>query len=88
MCRLPEKQKLMQAYVERNSQCISVATASLGIFVTLLAGKGNVRLAAEFNFFCDAEAARIVLEETQCPCQIVGWEVSGLQTKFSWVRKS
>ncbi len=38
-------------------------------------GVGNVTPAAEYNFWCDAEAARIVLR-SGLPLRVVGWDVS------------
>lgn len=37
-------------------------------------GIGNVTSSAEFNFFSDAEAAKIVLSESKCPVYIFPWE--------------
>lgn len=38
-------------------------------------GVGNITKCAEFNFWFDPEAARIVLTETKCPLFILPWEV-------------
>ena len=40
-------------------------------------GVGNVTMAAEFNFYCDPVAARVVLEDLYCPKYLVTWELSG-----------
>lgn len=37
-------------------------------------GSGNVKEAAEFNFFSDPVAARVVLQRATCPVTIVPWE--------------
>ncbi|XP_037937929.1 pyrimidine-specific ribonucleoside hydrolase RihB-like [Teleopsis dalmanni] len=37
-------------------------------------GVGNFTRAAEFNFYCDPEAAHIVLEKSICPVTILPWE--------------
>ncbi|KFM58207.1 Inosine-uridine preferring nucleoside hydrolase, partial [Stegodyphus mimosarum] len=39
-------------------------------------GVGNTTEVAEFNFFCDPEAANIVLTETLCPFALVPWETT------------
>ena len=38
-------------------------------------GVGNVKVAAEFNFHTDPEAAYIVLRLAQCPLYVLPWEV-------------
>ncbi|XP_071546275.1 inosine-uridine preferring nucleoside hydrolase-like isoform X2 [Panulirus ornatus] len=38
-------------------------------------GKGNATLSAEFNFACDPEAARVVLEETTLPIHLTPFEI-------------
>lgn len=37
-------------------------------------GVGNISRCAEFNFWCDPEAAHIVLDESKCPIIIYPWE--------------
>ncbi|GFT84189.1 probable uridine nucleosidase 2 [Nephila pilipes] len=39
-------------------------------------GIGNTTASAEFNFYCDPEAANIVLTEAKCPVQMVPWETT------------
>lgn len=39
-------------------------------------GIGNTTDSAEFNFYCDPEAANIVLTEAQCPVLMVPWETT------------
>ncbi|GFS70402.1 IU_nuc_hydro domain-containing protein [Trichonephila clavipes] len=37
---------------------------------------GNTTDSAEYNFYCDPEAANIVLTEAQCPVRMVPWETT------------
>ena len=37
-------------------------------------GIGNTTRSAEFNFYCDPEAANIVLERSNCNIVILPWE--------------
>ncbi|KAK3108893.1 hypothetical protein FSP39_018098 [Pinctada imbricata] len=47
-------------------------------------GKGNSKnICAEFNFFCDPEAANIVLNQLSCPITLVGMEVC-FDNPFTW----
>lgn len=39
-------------------------------------GEGNVTPAAEFNFYCDPEAAHVMLTEASCPVLMVPWETT------------
>ncbi|GFY58183.1 probable uridine nucleosidase 2 [Trichonephila inaurata madagascariensis] len=39
-------------------------------------GIGNTTDSAEYNFYCDPEAANIVLTEAQCPLRMVPWETT------------
>lgn len=41
-------------------------------------GVGNITATAEFNFYCDPEAASICLRELECPVTLAPWEVSQL----------
>ncbi|GIY04120.1 probable uridine nucleosidase 2 [Caerostris darwini] len=47
-------------------------------------GVGNTTDTAEFNFYCDPEAANIVLTESQCPVHIVPWETV-MEYGIDWV---
>jgi len=46
-------------------------------------GVGNVTMAAEFNFYCDPVAARVVIEDLRCPKYLVTWELSGVNKYLS-----
>ena len=46
------------------------------IIILLFPGKGGDRLAAEFNFMADPEAAYITLQELKCRTTIISWETS------------
>lgn len=46
-------------------------------------GIGNVTRCAEFNFWYDPEAARIVITETQCPLHILPWEICLKASEFT-----
>ena len=46
-------------------------------------GVGNVTMAAEFNFYCDPVAARVVIEDLTCPKYLVSWELSGTRSYLS-----
>lgn len=37
-------------------------------------GIGNISKCAEFNFWCDPEAAKIVFTESKCPVYVFPWE--------------
>ncbi|KAK7065655.1 hypothetical protein SK128_012794, partial [Halocaridina rubra] len=37
-------------------------------------GEGNITVAGEFNFTCDPEAAKVVLEEVERPIHVTPWE--------------
>lgn len=51
-------------------------------------GIGNVTKYAEFNFYADPEAAKIVIERLEeCPVCIVPWETCK-NTTITWVNYS
>jgi len=50
----------------------------------LIAGKGNVTSSAEFNFYQDPEAAKVVLFELDCRKTMVTWELF-LHYALPWV---
>ena len=54
------------------------------IIILLFPGKGGDRLAAEFNFNADPEAAYITLQELKCRTTIISWETSKT-LGVSWV---
>jgi hypothetical protein len=39
-------------------------------------GIGNTTAAAEFNFYCDPEAAHVVIRNMKCPITILPWEAA------------
>ncbi|XP_006811419.1 nucleoside hydrolase-like, partial [Saccoglossus kowalevskii] len=45
--------------------------------------RGNVAIAAEFNFYTDSEAAQIVLNDFQCPVYVNSWELT-LHHPLDW----
>ena len=60
-----------------------VVTDNLICVFFLYTGKGN-RPGAEFNFFSDAEAAYIVLQEYTCPITVVPLDAC-MYNGLSWV---
>lgn len=44
-------------------------------FFSFFPGEGNITVSAEYNFCVDPEAARVVLEETAIPINLVPWEI-------------
>ncbi|XP_064112841.1 inosine-uridine preferring nucleoside hydrolase-like isoform X2 [Macrobrachium nipponense] len=43
-------------------------------------GEGNITMSGEFNFTCDPEAAKVVLEEVSKPIYLTPWEICLYQT--------
>ncbi|XP_068217264.1 nucleoside hydrolase-like [Palaemon carinicauda] len=43
-------------------------------------GEGNVTMSGEFNFACDPEAAKVVLDEVSKPIYLTPWEICLYQT--------
>ncbi|XP_066989767.1 nucleoside hydrolase-like isoform X3 [Macrobrachium rosenbergii] len=43
-------------------------------------GEGNITMSGEFNFTCDPEAAKVVLEEVSKPIYLAPWEICLYQT--------
>ncbi|XP_070577644.1 inosine-uridine preferring nucleoside hydrolase-like [Ptychodera flava] len=53
-----------------------------------IAGRGNVTATAEFNFYVDAEAAHVVLNDFHCPVYITSWETTcNFPLKQEWFLK-
>ncbi|XP_042206638.1 inosine-uridine preferring nucleoside hydrolase-like isoform X2 [Homarus americanus] len=52
-------------------------------------GLGNITSAAEFNFICDPESAKVVLEETLIPIYLTPWEtcLDGVTIPYSLRKK-
>nr|CAD7454828.1 unnamed protein product [Timema tahoe] len=48
-------------------------------------GIGNVTAGAEFNFYCDPEAAHICLHNMKCPITIFPWETAFNHCRLSYV---
>jgi hypothetical protein len=48
-------------------------------------GVGNVTAAAEFNFYCDPEAAYVVIHNMECPVTIFPWEAVHKYGNISYV---
>ncbi|WAR31381.1 IUNH-like protein [Mya arenaria] len=46
-------------------------------------GRGNITMAAEFNFYADPEAAFVVLGQLCCPMTVMPWETC-LEHAISW----
>ncbi|XP_042864350.1 inosine-uridine preferring nucleoside hydrolase-like [Penaeus japonicus] len=46
--------------------------------------RGNINLCGEFNFTCDPEAARVVLEETQRVIHLVPWETCLFEANITY----
>nr|XP_045612527.1 inosine-uridine preferring nucleoside hydrolase-like isoform X2 [Procambarus clarkii] len=59
--------------------------ASIYIMGGNTTGLGNITSSAEFNFRCDPEAARVVLEETLKPIHLTPWEIciNGISIPYS-----
>ena len=55
------------------------------IFCMLSSGKGNITIAAEFNFRSDPEAAYVVLQSIKCDVTMITWELCQ-EFALSWVR--
>ncbi|XP_069683399.1 nucleoside hydrolase-like isoform X2 [Periplaneta americana] len=47
-------------------------------------GIGNVTAAAEFNFYCDPEAAHVVIHNMRCPITIFPWEAAFLHGRLPY----
>lgn len=48
-----------------------------------LDARGNCSLTAEFNVFCDPEAAHVILKCFTCPITMIGWNTC-LESHLSW----
>ncbi|XP_064112849.1 nucleoside hydrolase-like [Macrobrachium nipponense] len=46
----------------------------------MIPGEGNITMSGEFNFTCDPEAAKVVLEEVSKPIYLTPWEICLYQT--------
>lgn len=54
------------------------------MFFCLPIGVGNKTEVAEFNFYCDPEAADIILSTAECPITLIPWETT-LDYGVKWV---
>ena len=48
-------------------------------------GEGNITESAEFNFYADPEAAKVVLQETDQIIKLVPWETCLHNIEISYV---
>ena len=48
-------------------------------------GVGNVTAAAEFNFYCDPEAAYVTIHNMNCPITIFPWEAAYKYGRLTYV---
>ena len=60
------------------------AYISTHVVVVLVSGRGNVTMAAEFNFYADPEAAYVVLNNLRAPITMACWELC-LKHSLPWV---
>lgn len=58
------------------------------LFFTLheITAKGNITPTAEYNFYCDPEAAHAVMSKTGRPIKLLTWEVAITACGVQWVR--
>ena len=54
-------------------------------FTFLLSAKGNITPAAEYNFYCDPDAAQIVLTQIGFSTKLICWETATTACGFQWV---
>lgn len=56
----------------------------VNISILIYSGIGNTTEVAEFNFYCDPEAANIILTEAECHITLVPWETT-MDYGIKWV---